>query len=82
MWLEIEVLLTGNTINWKELGFDVRHEFARRMIRLDDICHLQELLPDIQIMHFNDDTAVYIRGEYEQIRDEILHLQEGQDDED
>lgn len=82
MWLEIEVLLRGNTINWQELGFDVRHEFARRMVRLDEIYNLQELLPDIQIMTFNDQTSVYIKGEYEQIRDEILHLQDRQDDKD
>jgi len=82
MWLEIEIMLRGNTIDWKELGFDIKHEFARRMVRLDEIYYVQELLPDIQIMVFNDQSSVYIRGGYAQIRDEILHLQERDGDED
>jgi hypothetical protein len=53
MWLEIEVLLKDRTINWQELGFDIQHDFARRMIRLDEIYYLQELLPDIQILTFH-----------------------------
>ena len=82
MWLEIEVMLRGNSINWQELGFDIKHEFSRRMVRLDEIYYVQELLPDIQIMFFIDQTSVYIRGGYSQIRDEILHLQERNDEED
>lgn len=79
MWLEIDVLLKDKLINWQELGFDIKHEFARRMIRLEDILTLQELIGDIQILTFNDQSSVYIRGEYEHIRDLILHLQQQSD---
>lgn len=82
MWLEIEVLLKDRTINWQELGFDIQHDFARRMIRLDEIYYLQELLPDIQILTFQDQTSIYIRGEYESLRDKILHLQNDMDEDD
>ena len=82
MWLEIEVLLKDRTINWQELGFDIQHDFARRMIRLDEIYYLQELLPDIQILTFQDQTSIYIRGEYESLRDKILHLQSDMDEDD
>jgi hypothetical protein len=40
MWLEIEVLLKDRTINWQDLGFDIQYDFARRMIRLDEIYYL------------------------------------------
>jgi hypothetical protein len=82
MWLEIEVLLKDRTINWQELGFDIQHDFARRMIRLDEIYYLQELLPDIQILTFQDQTSIYIRGDYESLRDKILHLQNDMDEDD
>ena len=82
MWLEIEVLLKDRTINWQELGFDIQHDFARRMIRLDEIYYLQELLPDIQILTFQDQSSIYIRGDYESLRDKILHLQNDIDEDD
>jgi hypothetical protein len=82
MWLEIEVLLKDRTINWQELGFDIQHDFARRMIRLDEIYYLQELLPDIQILTFQDQSSIYIRGDYESLRDKILHLQNDMDEDD
>lgn len=82
MWLEIEVLLKDRTINWQELGFDIKYDFARRMIRLDEIYYLQELLPDIQILTLQDNSAIYIRGNYESLRDKILHLQNDMDEDD
>lgn len=81
MWVEIEVLLKDRTINWHEIGFDNQYDFARRLVRLDEIYHLQELLSDIQILTFNDQTSVYIRGDYEVLRDMIIHLQNDLDDE-
>lgn len=82
MWLEIEVLLKDTGVNWKELGFDIKHEFARRMIKLEDIYYLQELVHDIQILFFHDGNSVYIRGQYHDIRDSILHLQAESDERD
>ena len=41
MWLEIDVMLSGSTMDWKELGLDVKHEFVRRMVRLEDIAYVQ-----------------------------------------
>ena len=79
MWLEIDVMLSGSTMDWKELGLDVKHEFVRRMVRLEDIAYVQELVHDIQIMYFYDKTSVLIRGDYQSIRDEILHLEDEQD---
>ena len=76
MWLEIEVMLSGQTIDWKELGLEVKHEYVRRMVRLEDIAYVQELLHDIQIMYFYDKTSCLIRGDYQQIRNEILHLED------
>lgn len=82
MWIEIEVLLRDKMINWKELGFDIKHEFTRRMVRADEIYYLQELVHDIQILTFNDTTSVYIKGSYETLRNQILHLTAEQDDDD
>lgn len=74
MWIEIEVMLSGNTIDWKSLGLDVQHEWSRRMVRVHDIAYMQELLHDIQILYFYDNTSCLIRGTYQDIRSEILHL--------
>jgi phage-related protein len=41
MWLEIDVMLSGSTMDWQELGLDVKHEFVRRMVRLEDIAYVQ-----------------------------------------
>lgn len=79
MWLEIDVMLSGSTIDWQELGLDVKHEFVRRMVRLQDIAYVQELVHDIQIMFFYDQTSCLIRGEYQKIRDEIIHLSDEED---
>jgi hypothetical protein len=79
MWIEIDVMLAGSTMDWKELGLDVKHEFVRRMVRVEDIAYVQELVHDIQIMYFYDKSSCLIRGSYTEIRDELLHLdQEGQ----
>lgn len=82
MWLEIEVLLKDTGVDWKELGFDIKYEFARRMIKLEEIYYLQELVHDIQILVFHDNSSVYIKGSYEDLRDNILHLQAEEDDRD
>lgn len=79
MWIEIDVMLQGTSLDWKELGLDIKHEFVRRMVRLEDIAYVQELVHDIQIMYFYDKTSVLIRGEYQRIRDEILHLEDEED---
>ena len=79
MWLEIDVMMSGSTMDWEELGLDVKHEFVRRMVRLQDIAYVQELVHDIQIMFFYDQTSCLIRGEYQKIRDEILHLTDEED---
>jgi len=81
MWLEIDVMLSGSTMDWKELGLEVRHEFSRRMVRIQDIAYVQELINDIQIIYFYDNTSCLIRGDYKSIRDEILHMdQESESD--
>ncbi len=82
MWLEIDVMIQDTGINWKALGLDVKHEFARRMILLEDIKYLQELTHDIQILVFNDTSSVYVKGQYVDIRDNLLHLQAEQDEQD
>ena len=46
------------------------------MVRHEDIAYVQELLHDIQIIVFYDKTSCLIKGEYEQIRNEILHLED------
>ena len=74
MWIEIEVILTGTTFDWKELGLEIKHECTRRMVRIKDIAYVQELMHDIQIVYFYDQTSCLIKGKYSQIRDEILHL--------
>ena len=79
MWLEIDVMLSGSTMDWQELGLDVKHEFVRRMVRLEDIAYVQELVHDIQVMFFYDKSSCLIRGEYQKIRDEILHLEDEKD---
>ncbi len=76
MWIEIEVLLKDKIVNWQDLGFEIKHDFARRMVKLEEVYYLQELLHDIQVMYFHDATSVYVRGDYEELRDKILHLTE------
>jgi hypothetical protein len=81
MWIEIDVMLSGSTMDWAELGLEVKHEFVRRMVRVDDIAYVQELVNDIQVIYFYDKTSCLLRGRYIDIRDELLHLdQEGQFD--
>lgn len=79
MWIEIDVMLSGQTIDWKSLGLEVQHEWSRRMVRIGDIQYVQELMHDIQIISFYDNTTCLIRGEYKSIRDEILHLDQESD---
>jgi hypothetical protein len=79
MWIEIEVMLSGNTIDWKSLGLEVQHEWSRRMVRAGDIQYVQELMHDIQIMAFYDNTTCLIKGNYKEIRSEILHLDQESD---
>ncbi len=76
MWLEIEVMLSGSTMDWEALGLEVEHEFSRRMVRYQDIAYVQELIHDIQLIYFYDNTSCLIRGRYNTIRDEILHMGE------
>lgn len=79
MWIEIDVMLQGTSLDWKELGLDIKHEFVRRMVRLQDIAYVQELVHDIQIMYFYDKTSCLIMGDYQSIRDELLHLSDDED---
>lgn len=79
MWIEIDVMLQGTSLDWQELGLDIKHEFVRRMVRLEDIAYVQELVHDIQIMYFYDKTSCLIRGDYQSIRDELLHLSDEED---
>jgi hypothetical protein len=79
MWIEIEVMLSGNTIDWKSLGLEVQHEWSRRMVRAGDIQYVQELMHDIQIIAFYDNTACLVKGNYKEIRSEILHLDQESD---
>jgi hypothetical protein len=79
MWIEIEVMLSGNTIDWKSLGLEVQHEWSRRMVRAGDIQYVQELMHDIQIMAFYDNTTCLVKGNYKDIRSEILHLDQESD---
>lgn len=72
-------MLQGTSLDWKELGLDIKHEFVRRMVRLQDIAYVQELVHDIQIMYFYDKSSVLIRGDYQSIRDELLHLSDEED---
>jgi hypothetical protein len=77
MWIELQVILKDQIVNWKELGFNNHFETARRTIKFNEIYYLQELLADIQIITFQDLTSIYVIGSYETIRDTILHLSEG-----
>jgi hypothetical protein len=79
MWIEIEVMLSGNTIDWKSLGLEIQHEWSRRMVRAGDIQYVQELMHDIQIMAFYDNTTCLVKGNYKEIRSEILHLDQESD---
>jgi hypothetical protein len=79
MWIEIEVMLSGQTIDWKALGLEVQHEWSRRMVRAGDVQYVQELMHDIQIMAFYDNTTCLIKGRYQDIRSEILHLDQESD---
>lgn len=74
MWMEFEIMLKEKAINWNELGFDNKFDFARRLIGVHEIYFLQELLDDIQILVLHDQSTFYIRGDYESIRDEIMKL--------
>lgn len=76
MWIEIEVMTQGNTLNWAELGLKVEQEFTRRMVRIQDIEYLQELVNDIQLLHFYNEKSVFVHGDYASIRNQILHLSE------
>jgi hypothetical protein len=78
MWIEIQIMTQGNTLNWAELGLEVKHEFTRRMVRIEDIEYLQELVNDIQLLHFYKEKSVFIHGDYASIRDQILHLTDEQ----
>jgi hypothetical protein len=80
MWIEIDVMLSGSTMDWKELGLEVKHEFSRRMVRIDDICYVQELVHDIQVIYFYDKTSCLIRGSYHEIRDQLIHLDSQQEE--
>ena len=73
-------MLSGSTMDWADLGLEVKHEFVRRMVRVHDIAYVQELVHDIQIIFFYDKTSCLIRGSYQEIRDEILHLDQEDDD--
>lgn len=79
MWIEIEVMLNGSTMDWDALGLEVKHEFVRRMVRVKDVAYVQELINDIQLIFFYDNTSCLIRGTYAEIRDELIHLTEDED---
>lgn len=73
-------MLRDRIVNWQELGIDNNYDYARRMVRIEEVHYLQELTTDIQGLHFVDGTSVYIRGTYEELRDKILHLANDSDD--
>lgn len=79
MWIEMDVMLAGNTFDWKELGLEIKHEFTRRMVRIKDIAYVQELVNDIQMVYFYNNTTALIRGSYTEIRDELIHLSQDED---
>ena len=79
MWIEIDVMLSNSTMDWKELGLDVKHEFVRRMVRVNDVAYVQELVHDIQVIYFYDQSSCLIRGSYAEIRDELIHLTQEDD---
>jgi hypothetical protein len=79
MWIEIEVMLNGSTMDWEALGLEVKHEFSKRMVRVKDVAYVQELVHDIQVIFFYDQTSCLIRGTYADIRDELIHLDQEDD---
>lgn len=79
MWIEIDVMLNESTMDWKALGLEVKHEFAKRMVRVKEVAYVQELTYDIQVIYFYDNTSCLIRGKYSEIRDELLHLTQDDD---
>jgi hypothetical protein len=79
MWIEIDVMLSGSTMDWQELGLEVKHEFTKRMVRVKDVAYVQELVHDIQVIFFYDQTSCLIRGTYPEIRDELIHLTQDED---
>ena len=79
MWIEIEVMLNGSTMDWDALGLEVKHEFVRRMVRVKDVAYVQELINDIQLIFFYDNSSCLIRGTYADIRDELIHLTQDED---
>lgn len=79
MWIEIDVMLNGSTMDWEALGLEVKHEFSKRMVRVKDIAYVQELVHDVQVIFFYDQTSCLIRGSYTEIRDELIHLSQDED---
>lgn len=79
MWIEIDVMLAGSTMDWKALGLEVKHEFSKRMVRVKDVAYVQELVHDIQVIFFYDNTSCLIRGTYVEIRDELIHLSQDEE---
>ena len=79
MWIEIDVMLNGTTMDWEALGLEVKHEFSKRMVRVKDVAYVQELIHDIQVIYFYDQTSCLIRGTYAEIRDELIHLDQEDD---
>jgi hypothetical protein len=79
MWIEIDVMLNGSTMDWGALGLEVKHEFSKRIVRVKDIAYVQELVHDIQVIFFYDQTSCLIRGTYAEIRDELIHLDQEDD---
>ena len=79
MWIDIDVMLNGSTMDWEALGLEVKHEFCKRMVRVKDVAYVQELVHDIQVIYFYDQTSCLIRGTYAEIRDELIHLDQEDD---
>jgi hypothetical protein len=79
MWIEIDVMLNGSTMDWEALGLEVKHEFSKRIVRVKDIAYVQELVHDIQVIFFYDQTSCLIRGTYAEICDELIHLDQEDD---
>jgi hypothetical protein len=74
MWVEIDVILTDNSVDWKQLGIVKKYETGRRLVRIDCIDYLQEVTHDIQILGFNDKSCFYICGDYMELRDKLIHI--------
>lgn len=79
MWIEIEVMLSGSTMDWQALGLEVKHEFSKRIVRVKDVAYVQELVHDIQVIFFYDNTSCLISGTYAEIRDELIHLSQDEE---